>query len=182
MLEALLARGLAGLLLAAVWGCSGPDRPPTALAAADTADQVLFGLNHQLTIDGLLRTRVQADTADFFQTSQTALLRRMKVTFYSPEGRETSTLTADGGTYAWRSGDMEARGHVLAVTPDHRRLTTSILRFRRKDQSIVGPEAFVFDSPERHLEGEGFTSDPDFKNVVTQRPKRGTVGTVQVDR
>ena len=70
----------------------------------------------------------------------------------------------------------------MAVTPDHRRLTTSILRFRRKDQSIVGPEAFVFDSPERHSEGEGFTSDPDFKNVVTQRPKRGTVGTVQVDR
>ena len=100
MLEALLARGLAGLLLAAVWGCSGPDRPPTALAAADTADQVLFGLNHQLTIDGVLRTRVQADTADFFQTSQTALLRRMKVTFYfdlaSPFTYQTSCATPPG--------------------------------------------------------------------------------------
>jgi hypothetical protein len=33
----------------------------------------------------------------------------------------------------------------------------------------------VFDAPDRHLEGESFTSDPEFKNVVTTRPRRGVV-------
>jgi hypothetical protein len=103
------------------------------------------------------------------------------VTFYSPSGVETSTLTADGGVYEWRTSNMEARGNVVAVTPDHRRLTTNVLSYARDAQTITGPEAFVFEAPDRHLEGEGFTSDPDFKNVVTQRARRGTVGKVQLE-
>ena len=170
------------LCLALLAGCSGPERPPTAASPADTADQVIFGLKHQLTNDGVLRTRVEAETAYFYQASQKALMRRIKVTFYSQEGKVTSTLTAEGGLYEWRTGNMEARGHVVAVTPDNRHLTTSVLSYDRQTGSIVGPEAFVFDSPERHLEGEGFTSDPDFKNVLTQRPKRGTLGRVELGR
>jgi LPS export ABC transporter protein LptC len=125
---------------------------------------------------------VQADTAYFYQMSQKVLMRHITVTFYSLEGKETSTLTADGGVYEWRTGDMEARGNVVAVTPDRRRLTTSVLSYDRDTQSIVGPEDFVFDSPDRHLEGEGFTSDPDFKNVVTRKPRRGTIGKVELER
>ncbi|MBI4500854.1 MAG: LPS export ABC transporter periplasmic protein LptC [Gemmatimonadetes bacterium] len=161
-------------------GCSGPERPPTAATVGDTADQVVFGLKHQLTMDGVLRTRVAADTAYFYQSSQKATMRHITVTFYSPEGKETSTLTADGGIYEWRTGNMEARGHVVAVTPDRRRLNTGVLSYNRDTGKIIGPEAFVFDSPERHLEGEGFVSDPDFKDVVTQRPKRGTLGKVEL--
>jgi hypothetical protein len=70
---------------------------------------------------------------------------------------------------------MEARGSVVAVTPDKRRLTTSVLRYNRATDQISGPNEFVFDAPDRHLEGESFTSDPEFKNVVTQRPRRGVV-------
>jgi LPS export ABC transporter protein LptC len=174
---------LAGFVMAGVgWGCSSSERPPTAATAADTADQIVFGLNHQLTSDGVLRTRVQADTAYFYQMSQKATMRHIKVTFYSPEGRETSTLTADSGLYEWRTQNMEAHGHVVAVTPDQRRLTTTVLTYHKDKQEIVGSEPFVFDSPERHLEGDGFTSDPDFKNVVTQRPRRGTIGKVELER
>ena len=160
--------------------CSGPERPPTAASPADTADQVVFGLKHQLTVDGVLRTRVEAETAYFYQNSQKALMRHVKVTFYSQEGKVTSTVTADGGIYEWRTQNMEAHGHVVAVTPDNRRLTTSVLSYDRQSGNILGPEAFVFDAPDRHLEGEGFTSDPDFKNVLTQRPKRGTLGKVEL--
>jgi LPS export ABC transporter protein LptC len=173
---------LAVVGLGAALGCSGPERPPTAVAAGDTADQVVFGLKHQLTMDGLLRAKVLADTAYFYQTSQKAFMRHIRVTFYSTEGKETSTLTADGGIYEWRTSNMEARGHVIAVTPDRRRLTTSALSYRHDTGNIIGPEAFVFDSPDRHLEGEGFTSDPDFKNVLTQKPRRGTIGKVDLGR
>src|SRR5436309_14641438 len=123
-------------LFAAESGCSGPERPPTALAAGDTADQVVFGLKHQLTMDGVLRTRVEADTAYFYQSSQKATMRHIKVTFYSADGKETSNLTAEGGIYEWRTQNMEARGHVVAVTPDQRRLTTSVLSYRRDTGNI----------------------------------------------
>lgn len=166
-----------GLLLvlggAALVACGGMDTPPTMTAVHDSADQVLFGLKHNLTTNGVLRAHLEADTAYFYQASQRADLRGVKVIFYSPQGVETSTLTSDSGTYDWRTGNMEARGNVVAVTPDKRRLTTSVLRYDRRTDQISGPNTFVFDAPDRHLEGESFTSDPEFKNVVTTKPRRG---------
>lgn len=168
------------VVAAALTACGDMGKPPVAATSGDTADQVIFGLNHQVTIDGALRTRLLADTAYLFQLSQTSELKHIKVTFFTPEGQESSTLTARRGRYDWRTGDMEARENVVAVTPDGRRLTTSVLKYKRADQSIEGPESFVFDAPQRHLEGEGFTSDPDFKNVTTRRPRKGTLGKVDL--
>ncbi len=167
-----LALAAAGLV-----ACGGMDTPPTTATAAvgDSADQVLYGLKHNLTTDGVLRAHLEADTAYFYQGPQRADLRGVKVIFYSPQGVETSTLTSDSGTYDWRTGNMEARGNVVAVTPDKRRLTTSLLRYDRRNDQISGPNAFVFDAPDRHLEGESFTSDPEFKNVVATKPRRGLV-------
>ena len=50
-------------------GCQEPDRHPTAAAAADSADQLVLGLTHQMTVDGLLRAKLKADTARFYQNS-----------------------------------------------------------------------------------------------------------------
>lgn len=162
-------------LVALATACGGSEARPTSVSAADSADQVFFGLEHNLTLDGVLRANVRADTAYFYQSTQRAELRGVAVVFYSPTGEQTSRLTSKEGTYDWRAGNMEARGQVVAVTPDGRRLTTSILRYDRASNRIEGPAPFVFDAPDRHLEGESFTSDPDFRNVVTTRPRRGRI-------
>lgn len=161
------------LVVAIAIGCGTGDAPPTTVAAADTADQVFFGLTHYLTRDGVLRAELEADTAYSYQGPQRADLRQVRVVFFSPQGERISNLTAREGTYEWRSGNMEARGNVVAVTPDGRCLTTPILRYDRATHKISGPADFVFDGPDRHLEGESFTSDPDFRNVATTRPRRG---------
>jgi hypothetical protein len=70
---------------------------------------------------------------------------------------------------------MEARGNVVAVTPDERRLRTEILNYNRARHEITGPEAFVFDAPDRHLEGDGFVADPEFTDVQATGARRGTV-------
>jgi len=166
------------VLIGLLWicaACGGVDTPPTATVVRDSADQVLFRLKHNLTLDGVLRAHLEADTAYFYQSSQRADLVGVSVIFYSPQGVETSRLTSRTGTYDWRSGNMEADGDVVAVTPDRRRLTTSVLSYNRGSDKISGPSAFVFDSPDRHLEGDGFTSDPEFKDVLTTRPRRGIV-------
>lgn len=172
----------AALLTGPMAGCGEVQRPTTSQVTADSADQLIYGLNHLLTVDGVLRTRLEAVTARFYQVTQTADLDSVKVTFYSPEGRQTSTLTARTGKYDWRTGNMEAHGNVVAVTPDGRRLRTSVLLYRRNEQTIEGPNDFVFDAPGQHLEGEGFTSDPDFRNVVTRKPRRGTMGQLELER
>lgn len=176
-----LAIGTGAVAVAAWTGCGSDELPPTTVAIADSADQIIFGLRHHLTFEGLRRAKLEADTAYYYEASQTIELRTLTVTFYSYVGAETSTLTAREGTYYWRTGYMQARGNVVAVTPDGRRLTTSVLEYNRNTNQIVGPETFLFINAEQRIEGDAFTSDPDFRNVVTTRP-RGAVGQVEIER
>lgn len=168
------------VVLTGAVGCERTAGPPTTVAGADSADQVLFGLSHNMTLDGVLRVRLEADTAFFYDATQTAELYGVKVEFLSPEGKLTTTLTSVEGTYFWRTGDMEARGSVVAVTPDGKELKTEMLNYSRGQHEISGPQAFVFDAPDRHLEGDGFTADPEFENVEATGARRGTIRNVEL--
>lgn len=150
-------------------------RPTTTLQAVDSADQVLEGFSHYVTNQGIRRSRVEADTAFFYESSQITELRNIKVTFYDLKGEESSTLTAQRGTYRWQNGSMEAGGNVVVVSPDGRRLRTEALRYDNAGNTISTDQQFTFDRGTEHLEGNSFTSDPDFRNVVTDRP-RGVAG------
>jgi LPS export ABC transporter protein LptC len=171
------ARGgdaLALVLGAAVCGvlaaCDPGIKPTAMISAADSADQVLLNMSHYVTDDGIERARVRADTAYFYTPVQTAELRSVHITFYDPRGAPTSTLTARAGTYHWRSGDMEARGNVVVVRTDGATLRTEVLRYSQRQNQVSSDKPFVFDEPNRHIVGQAFTSDPDFKNVVANRP------------
>jgi LPS export ABC transporter protein LptC len=150
-------------------------RPTTTVQAADSADQVLEGFSHYVTNDGVRRSRVEADTAFYYEPTQITELHNVKVVFFDIKGVEGSTLTADRGTYRWQDGSMEATGNVRVISPDGRRLTTESLRYDNATNQIMTDKQFSFDKGEEHLEGNSFRSDPDFKNVVTDRP-RGVSG------
>ena len=156
--------------------CSNSVRPTATITAADTADQVLIDMNHFITGDGVVRARVRADTAYFYQTSQQAELRNVHITFYDKDGRESSTMTSRDGTYHWASGDMEGRGNCVVVgAGDGRTLRSEVMRYRQATNQVSSDRAFVFNAPGRHVEGDGFTSDPEFRNVTAIRP-HGTGG------
>jgi hypothetical protein len=70
---------------------------------------------------------------------------------------------------------MEAEGSVVVVAPDGRTLRTESLRYDNPTNTISTNKHFTFDRGTEHLEGNSFKSDPDFKNVVTDRP-RGVAG------
>jgi LPS export ABC transporter protein LptC len=164
------------LLTAALGACeeSGA-RPTTTIEAPDSADQVPEGFSHYVTNDGIRRSRVQADTAYFYEATQITNLAKVKVTFYDLKGAESSTLTSKTGVYRWQDGSMEANGNVVVVSPDGRRLTTERLRYDNATNQLSTDRHFTFDRGEEHLEGNSFRSDPDFRNVVTDRP-RGVAG------
>jgi LPS export ABC transporter protein LptC len=161
--------------------CGGRGAQPTATQAVlDSADQVLIGMTHYVTETGLQRARVRADTAYFFSATQAAEMRTVHITFYDVTGSETSTLTAHEGTYHWRTGDMEGRGNVVVVTKDGRTLKSEVMRYSQARNEVSSDRAFVFDAPGgQHITGGGFTSDPEFKNLVAKRPS-GTGGQLRL--
>ena len=168
LLDAVLVAGLG-------WGCGDGGKTMATMTAADTADQILIKMTHFVTIDGVQRAKVEADTAYFYSPSQTAELRKVHITFFDVRGAQTTNLNAREGTYHWQTGDMEGRGSVRAVTTDGRTLKTEVLRYSQPRNEVSSDRDFVFDAPNRHIEGEGFTSDPEFRNLTTKRP-RGTGG------
>lgn len=165
------------ILFNAVLASCKTGTPVTATQAAlDSADQVLIGMSHYVTDDGVLRARVRADTAFFFSGTQRAELRNVHVTFYDATGKPTSTLTSHEGTHQWRTGDMQARGNVVVVRDkDGGTMRTEVMDYSQMRNEVSSDKDFVFDGPDRHIEGRGFTSDPEFKKITAKSP-RGTGG------
>ena len=169
-------------LYAVLASCRDGTRPTRTETPVDSADQVLIGMTHFVTEGGVRRAQVQADTAYFFSATQSAELRAVRITFYDVQGAETSHLTAREGTYHWRTQDMEGRGNVVVVRrSDAGTLRTEALRYRQGRNEVSSDLAFTFDSPTQHLKGVGFTSDPDFRNVVTKN-LTGTGGQLVLPR
>jgi LPS export ABC transporter protein LptC len=151
-------------------------KPTTTVQTSEDADQILEGFSHYVTFGGVRRSRVEADTARFYEGTQITDLRHLKVIFYDLRGVEGSTLTAKRGTYRWQDGSMEAHDDVVVINPDGRTLRTQALKYDNASNTISTDVPFTFDRAEEHLEGNSFKSDPDFKNVVTDKP-RGVTGT-----
>lgn len=165
---------LIGILL--ITSCKTGTPVTATQAALDSADQVLIGMTHYVTDAGVLRAKVEADTAYFYSGAQRADLRNVHVTFYDVAGKPTSKLTSKEGTHLWRTGDMEARGNVVVVRDkDGGTMKTEVMFYNQARNEVSSDKPFIFDEPNRHVEGEGFTSDPEFRNVTAKRPK-GTGG------
>jgi LPS export ABC transporter protein LptC len=148
-------------------GCSTKKQPPVATHSplADSADQVMYGARFNLTDKGLQRAQLQADTAYFFEDNTRIELEPVHTTFFTATGAKDAVLTSQRGTYNSRTTNMVARKNVVVVSEDGRRLTTQELIYNQQLNQISSDSAFVMTEPNRRLEGIGFRSDPNMKNI-----------------
>ncbi|HEV8358193.1 MAG TPA: LPS export ABC transporter periplasmic protein LptC [Gemmatimonadales bacterium] len=146
-------------------------RPTAVTVAADSADQVLFKMSTRITENGVLRGFVDADTAYLYQRAQTMDLRGFTVRLFDEQGNHKSTLTARTGLYQTFSRRLDARGGVVVVSTDGRKLRTEHLIYDPSANQISSDTTFVFDGPNEHGTGNGFLSDIGFANVTVQQPK-----------
>lgn len=148
-------------------------KPLTTATAADSADQVLIKMEHYLGQDGLRRSVVFADTAYIYEATHLIDMRQVRVVFFTNSGDTSSVITGERGIYRTQDGTMTATGNVVARTPDGRLLHTEKLQYDKTRNQISSDTPFKYDRGAEHLEGNGFTTDPSFVNVVTQQPKGG---------
>jgi LPS export ABC transporter protein LptC len=171
------------LALSAAVACQGDDAvtPAPVNAKADSADQVLFGVRHNVTDAGLLRAKLVSDTGLIFDDGTRIELYDVNLTFFTTTGARNAVLTSREGTYRTRVGSMEARGAVLVVGEDGRRLSTEQLRYEPNRNQISSDSAFVLTEPGgRRLEGVGFVSDPDMNNIRILNRTGGSAGQVAI--
>ncbi|HMI42426.1 MAG TPA: LPS export ABC transporter periplasmic protein LptC [Gemmatimonadaceae bacterium] len=157
--------------------CSPKKQPPVAAHSplADSADQVIYGLRFRLTDEGLSRAQLHADTAYFFDDNTRIEMEPVNTTFFTTTGAKDAVLTSKRGTYNSRTSNMIARKNVVVVSEDGRRLTTEELKYNQQKNEISSDSAFVMTEPNRRLEGIGFRSDPNMKNIQILKGASGFI-------
>src|ERR687895_2941192 len=163
---------LTGLLAAcAVAACREREQlPVTAVpTAADSADQVMFGVRTLLNDRGVQQGELFADTAYVYDDNSRFEFRKVRTTFNTPTGAPNGTLTARRGRYDMRQRVLEGFGDVVVVTTDGKRLLTPHLRFEQSRNLVRSDSAFTLIDGTQRTEGVGFESDPNVTRFVCKR-------------
>lgn len=164
-----LSQVLVLLMLGLPLGCRQPESSASddPLFAFD-ADQVMVGLQHVLTRDGVRIARLQADTAYFYSAKSEIDLRGLELDFFNPGGLVQSVLRARSGVYNPATGDMRAEGAVeVRDASRDRRLETESLRYDAGQDQLIGTSSFVFYRGATTTRGSSFEADPAMDNVRT---------------
>lgn len=171
---------LVGVIVAGAACVDQGVQPTVVVAVTDSADQVMLGMSTVITVNGVVQSRVEADTAYVYMARNLYDLRQMTITFYDAQGAITSTLSAKAGIYQPTGESLDARGTVRWTSVDQGSfLHTEHLIYNKGANQLVGDTTFVYQSPTEHLTGNAFVSDIQFTNVRVQQPKaeqRGTAG------
>lgn len=138
------------------------------LVLPDSAEQMIFGFQVVLTNDGVKKGLLLADTAFLYEQagSTRAELKRVNVTFFTPEGVEDGTMTAREGTLIEALKRMEGRGNVIIIRKDGNRLESPQLVYDNARNQIFSDSAFKLTRPNKPgVSGTGFESDPKLTNL-----------------
>ncbi|MDH3296831.1 MAG: LPS export ABC transporter periplasmic protein LptC [Gemmatimonadota bacterium] len=170
-------RSLAGVLLlvAASSGCRD-----NAAASGDApsifeggADQVMLGVEHYMTADGVRRGRLLADTALTFEDASRVELRNPRIQFFDEAGVDRGLLTSASGEYDLESGDMTVHRNVV-LTGSVRsgapaRLETDSLAFEAASNRLTTDASWILTHQDGTVErGVGLVTDPALENIETR--------------
>jgi LPS export ABC transporter protein LptC len=146
--------------------------PQSAAVGEMPADNVIDGLSHNLTRNGVRASALRADTAHLYQQQRRMELQGVHLTFYSEAGLQTGTLTSDTGDYHTGTRSFVARGNVVLITQGPqgtRRLTTEELHYDVPGDQLWSDVPFTLEEAGRTTRGTSFRSDSQFETwSVTQ--------------
>ena len=181
-----LAAGVVLAIAGALGACQETTKAPPVVEKSvmpDSADQMMFGIWFTLTDAGVKRAEVSADTAYMYEDNTRTDMRKVKTDFFTTTGAKNATLTSKSGDYNSRLGTMEARGDVVVITTDGRRLTTPQLRYDPARNEVSSDSAFVLTEKDgRKVTGIGFVSDPDMNNIRIHKAARASGQQVDVPK
>lgn len=141
--------------------------PPVAARTtlADSAEQVLLNVHTLLTVKGVQRGELFADTAYVFDENSRFELRKVRATFNTLTGAKDGVMSADRGRYNVHQQVLEGFGNVTIVTNDGKRLTSPQLKYMQGLNEVSSDTSFVLVQPGRTVEGIGLKADPQLTRV-----------------
>jgi LPS export ABC transporter protein LptC len=162
------------LALTSVAACTkkGSAPPVRATSLADSAEQVLFNVHTLMTVHGVQRGELFADTAYVFDENSRFELRKVRATFNTMTGTKDGVMSADRGRYNLHQQTLEGFGNVSIVTTDGRKLTSPRLKYMQGLNEVSSDTNFTLVRPGQTVSGIGFKSDPQLTHFnIISAPK-----------
>lgn len=162
-------------LVAALGACREQATQPPAAgkdSVAASADQVIYGLRHKVTAEGVRKADLHGDTAFTRPNDPVVKLRGVRLLFFDANGTQTGQLTSRTGEYDMNAGKMTARGKaVLILTGDKgpRTIRTEVLQYDQKADRVWSDVATTMEENGQTYSGSSFTSDTKFSNARVQQ-------------
>jgi LPS export ABC transporter protein LptC len=165
-------------------GCRDTKQPPVAAgpSVADSADQVLFGVQYLLTSHGIQTGKLLADTAYVLDDQTRFDFRRVHVDFTKETGAPAGTMTADRGSYNLRNQVLEGWGSVVITLVDGRMLKSPHVIYKQTANEISSDTTFEVSGSSGMYHGTGFTADPQFTHFKCDRSCGGQAPVALPDR
>jgi LPS export ABC transporter protein LptC len=164
------ARHIAIVIYAAVTAAAC-QKPPVAPVGQDlpqlAAERVMTGVEFWGNSDGVNKTRTHADTALMFNRSDSTVLqlRGVRVQMFDDAGRKSGTVTAKAGSVNNQTKAMVARGNVVLVTADGKRVMTEELHYDQAAGRVwSNVHTIVINADGTRQTMDSFTSDDKFRN------------------
>lgn len=157
------------VLGAALAACTESGAAPKRVATEPemTADQVMYGVNHVMTQNGVRTAVLVSDSAYVQMDSGLLDLLGVSLTFFNEQGQERGKLTSRTGEYDRRTGAMTSRGDVVLVLtgPKPRTIRGEELHFDLQADRIWSEKPVVMTEGEVTVQGSTLESDLQFRNV-----------------
>ena len=180
-------RALLVLAIVLLSGCTRQVPPPSIdlVQTQDGPDQETWNPKYFISEDGRPRVHIRASYMAYFDRADSTYMvlsglddgARVIVDIFDARGDSAAVLTADRVTFFDRERRMVARGNVVALAREGRRVESEQLEWSEFERSVSTPGFARIDMPDRQLEGYGLQADEDLTNVQLTN----VTGTVLVD-
>ncbi|MFT4604454.1 MAG: LPS export ABC transporter protein LptC [Rhodothermales bacterium] len=175
------------LLAGLVSGCTRYVPPPSidVVQTQDGPDQETWNPTYFISEDGKPRVHIRASYMAYYDRADSTYMvlsglddgARVIVDIFDARGDSAAVLQADRVIFYDRERRMVARGNVVAVAREGRRVESEQLEWSEFERSVSTPGFARIEMPDRQLEGYGLEADEDLTNLKLTN----VTGTVLVD-
>jgi LPS export ABC transporter protein LptC len=160
---------IAALAALACAACNGTTAPVASNYQSLPADNVMYGMTHQMSNDGIRGSVLKADTALFFNDSSKIQLRVVDLELFTEQGATRATVRSRAGSLDENTKAMVARGNVVLVVKGEngRTIYTEELHYNPDSHELWSdvPSEQVFPDG-RRTKVQSFRSDDKFERFT----------------
>ena len=131
-----------------------------------SADDVMYGVSHNMSKDGIREARLEADSMLMWNDSTHSWVMRMTLRVYDERGGQRATITADRGRFDMATNELMAVGNaVLSIPGQDREIRTEVLNVSQDSDRVWSDVTVVMREAGCEIEGDRLESDISFNQV-----------------